>query len=112
MSLAKELRKLADRIEGTGLFKARKMGIALKHLALFERVRALSEINTVFDVGANCGHFSSAAAKCFPATAVYTFEPLTVCQADLHEVQRRLATPWEPLKCLRMTTHPPAACCQ
>ena len=40
MSLAKELRKLADRIEGTGLFKARKMGIALKHLALFERVRA------------------------------------------------------------------------
>jgi len=86
MSLASELRKCADRLDVPGFAEARRLRVPLDLHRLFARVRALTDIQTVFDVGANRGQFARAAAVCFPGAVVHAFEPLAVCQEQLRQV--------------------------
>ena len=89
MSLAKELRKLADRIDAPGYADSRRMRVPYPLYRFFGRVQAWGAVRTVLDVGANSGQFSRAAAQCFPGVTVHAFEPLTVCQLALRKVAER-----------------------
>ena len=89
MSLAKELRKLADRLDAPGYAESRHLRVPYPLYRFFGRVKAWGAVRTVLDVGANVGQFSRAAAQCFPGVAVHAFEPLTVCQPALRKVSER-----------------------
>ena len=80
MSLAKELRKLADRLDTPGAAAARRLRVPLDLYRCFERIKNDFTIRTVLDVGANRGEFARIASDCFPGAAVHCFEPLPVCQ--------------------------------
>ena len=99
MSLARELRKLADRLDTPGAAVARRMRIPLDRYRLFERVKSVADIRTVLDVGANQGEFARYAADCFPNATIHCFEPLPVCQPQL----KTLAA-----GCSRIKVHPVA----
>jgi len=86
MGLASELRKIADRLDAPGHADARRLGAPLHLVQLFQRVRELAEIGTIYDVGANRGEFARIASKCFPEAIVHAFEPLEVCQPPLRKV--------------------------
>jgi FkbM family methyltransferase len=83
MRLAKELRKMADRLDAPGFRESRRLRIPYPLYRLFGRVKAWGEIHSVLDVGANCGQFARAAAQCFPGVAIHAFEPLHCCQTSL-----------------------------
>lgn len=89
MSLAKELRKLADRLDAPGYAESRRLRVPYPLYRFFGRVQAWGNVRAVLDVGANCGHFSKAAAQCFPTAVVHAFEPLKVCQPALQKVVTR-----------------------
>ena len=89
MSLAKELRKLADRLDAPGYSQSRRWRIPYPLYRFFGRVQAWGTVQTVLDVGANWGHFSRAAAQFFPNAIIHAFEPLTVCQPVLQKVAER-----------------------
>ena len=89
MSLAKELRKWADRLDAPGYSESRRLRVPYPLYRFFGRVQTWGNVRTVLDVGANCGHFSRAAAQCFPSAAVHAFEPLKVCQQALQKVALR-----------------------
>lgn len=91
MSLASELRKVADRLEVPGFREARRRRVPLDHFRLFERVKNLTDLRTVLDVGANKGAFSRWAAQCFPKADIHAFEPLTPCQTPLGKVAAEFA---------------------
>lgn len=54
----------------------------------------LTNISTVFDVGANCGDFAQAAAACFPEAKVTLFEPLPSLWPRLHRLASNHAERW------------------
>lgn len=89
MSLAGELRRIAERLDTPEARPARKLRVPLPLYRLFQRVRMLTSVGSVFDVGANIGQFSEWAAKCFPEAPVHAFEPLPSCLADLEKVAAR-----------------------
>ena len=89
MSLARELRKLADRLDTPSAATARRLGMPLDRYQLFERIKSLADIRTVLDVGANQGEFARYSADCFPNAAIHCFEPLPVCQPLLQAVAAR-----------------------
>jgi FkbM family methyltransferase len=80
MSLAKELRKFAERLDTPGAGDARRLRVPLNLYRCFERIKHDFAIRTVLDVGANRGEFARHAAGCFPGAAIHCFEPLPVCQ--------------------------------
>ena len=86
MSLAKELRKFADRLDTPGAATARRLRIPLDRYQLFERIKNLAVIRTVLDVGANRGQFARQAALSFPKAMSHSFEPLAVCEPPLREL--------------------------
>ena len=89
MSLAKELRKLADRLDTPGAAAARRLRVPLNFYRCFERLKHDFAIRTVLDVGANRGEFARFAAVCFPGAAVHCFEPLPGCQPLLQALAAR-----------------------
>jgi len=89
MGLTKQLRKLADWLETPGYREARRLRVPHELYRLFGRVNAWGKVASVLDVGANNGHFSRAAAQCFPDATVHAFEPLQVCQEKLQKTARR-----------------------
>lgn len=89
MSLARELRKLADRLDTPSAAAARRLRIPLDRYRLFERVKSFADIRTVLDVGANQGEFARYAADCFPNANIHCFEPLPVCQMQLKNLAAR-----------------------
>ena len=89
MSLATELRKLADRLDAPGYAESRRLRVPYPLYRFFGRVQAWGAARTVLDVGANSGQFSRAAAQCFPGVTVHAFEPLAVCQPALRKVAER-----------------------
>ena len=86
MSIASELRRLADRLDMPGFAEARRLKVPPGLYRFFDRVKHLAEPRTVIDVGANRGQFARAAAVCFPQAVVHAFEPLTVCHEQLRQV--------------------------
>jgi len=86
MSLAGELRKLANRLDVPGFAEARRQRVPLELYRFFDRVKKLSDIRTVLDVGANTGEFARWVARCFPTATIHAFEPLTVCQSSLQQI--------------------------
>ncbi|MBL6764906.1 MAG: FkbM family methyltransferase [Verrucomicrobiae bacterium] len=89
MSLAGELRKVADRLSTPGAKEARKLRVPLDLYRLYRRLGELTQICTVFDVGANTGEFASWTAKCLPEASIHAFEPLTVCHERLRAAAAR-----------------------
>jgi len=89
MSLAGELRRIAERLDTPEARPARKLRVPLPLYRLFQRVRMLTPVGSIFDVGANIGQFSEWAAKCFPETPIHAFEPLSNCLEDLDKVAAR-----------------------
>jgi FkbM family methyltransferase len=83
MSLAKELRKLADRFDTPGATAARRLRVPLDLFRCFERIKSDFAIRTVLDVGANRGEFARYCADCFPNANIHCFEPLSGCQPSL-----------------------------
>lgn len=83
MSLAGELRKVADRLSTPGAKEARALRVPLDLYRLYRRLSELTPIATVYDVGANTGEFSAWTAKCLPNAVIHAFEPLTVCHESL-----------------------------
>jgi FkbM family methyltransferase len=83
MSLAGELRKIADRLSIPEAGEAKRLRVPLSQFLLFRRVQALADVRTVLDVGANTGEFARWCAICFPRARIHAFEPLEVCQPAL-----------------------------
>jgi FkbM family methyltransferase len=83
MSLAKELRKFADRLDTPGAVEARRLRVPLDLFRCFERIKSDFAIHTILDVGANRGEFARYCADCFPEAAIHCFEPLPACQPPL-----------------------------
>jgi FkbM family methyltransferase len=64
--------------------RLRRKGIRYDHYRdLNQRWLTDLGINTVLDVGANVGDFAKLAREVFPAAAIYSFEPLPECFAQL-----------------------------
>jgi len=89
MSLAGELRRLAERLDTPESRTARKERIPLALYQFFERVKQLTPVGTILDVGANVGNFAEAVAKRFPKTPIHAFEPLPGCFARLKSVAEK-----------------------
>ena len=87
MSLANELRKIANRLDVPGAAAAYRHHVPLDLYRSFERLKSRTAFRTILDVGANRGEFSRYALACFPDAAIHAFEPLPGCQ----EALRRLA---------------------
>jgi len=83
---ARELRRLADRIEYQDRSSARRMGIPVGAYTLFSRVARVADISAVLDIGANTGQFARWAAAYFPGKPIHCFEPLADCVAALNRV--------------------------
>jgi FkbM family methyltransferase len=90
MSLANELRKIADGLDQKGARAARRLRIPLHQYNVFERLRELGEIKTIIDVGANRGEMVSVFARCFPRARIHAFEPLELCQPPLAQMKKEL----------------------
>lgn len=60
-------------------------------LALYPHRRVLIQVspNTVIDVGANTGQFSSAIGVLLPAARIYAFEPIRECHERYHRRMKR-----------------------
>jgi len=86
MSLAKELRKIADRLDTPGVAAARRLRVPLDRYRLFARIKDGFAVKTILDVGANRGEFARISADCFPDAMVHAFEPLPCCQPLLQAV--------------------------
>jgi FkbM family methyltransferase len=64
--------------------RLRTKGIRYEHYRdLNKRWLTVLGINTVLDVGANVGEFAKLAREVFPGAAIYSFEPLPDCFAEL-----------------------------
>lgn len=90
MSLASEIRKIADFLDKKGARTARRLRISLHQHNVFERLRELGEIKTIIDVGANRGEMVRVFAKCFPRARIHAFEPLELCQPFLAQINQEL----------------------
>lgn len=68
----------------------RKIGITYSRYRLFNKKWLLSsKVNTVIDIGANIGEFTSIFAELFPDSMVYAFEPLPDCFEELTKVTKQ-----------------------
>jgi FkbM family methyltransferase len=94
MSLASQLRRLANRLDTPGARWAEREHIPLKLYQLFERIKSSHAIRTILDVGANRGVFASRVTRCFPGIPIHAFEPLPGCQERL----ARLAAEYPHIK--------------
>lgn len=83
MSLAGELRRLAERLDTPDAKPARQLRIPLPLYRLFHRLQLLTPIATVLDIGANVGKWAECATKFFQDAEVHAFEPLSCCFQDL-----------------------------
>jgi FkbM family methyltransferase len=89
MSIAGELRRIAERLDTPDARPARRLRVPLPLYRLFQRILLLTPVHTVLDIGANVGQFSEWAAKCFPEADIHAFEPLPSCVAELKKVAAR-----------------------
>lgn len=87
--IARELRRLADRLEYSDRKRARALGIPVGAYTLFSRVSRVAEINGVLDIGANTGQFARWAAAFFAGKPIHCFEPLPDCVANLRLLAER-----------------------
>lgn len=85
MSVARQLRKLADRM--TPGASARSRGLPARLRQCFDRLAQEYDVRTVLDVGANRGEFAKAAAERFPGAVVHAFEPLESCAEKLQALE-------------------------
>ena len=83
MSLAGELRKVADRLSTPGAKEARRLRVPLDLFRLYRRLQEITPIKTVLDVGANTGEFAAWTSRCLPEATVHMFEPLEVYHGRL-----------------------------
>jgi FkbM family methyltransferase len=90
MSIAKELRKIADRLDQPGAASARRLRVSLNQYHVFERVRKIGPVKNVLDVGANKGEMVRTFARAFPESHLHAFEPLPMCQPGLKALKRDL----------------------
>ncbi|MGB0579777.1 MAG: FkbM family methyltransferase [Limisphaerales bacterium] len=89
MSFAGELRRIAERLDTPDARPARRMRIPLPLYRMFNRIRLLTPVNTILDVGANIGEFSEWVAKFWPEAKIHAFEPLPCCLSPLQQVAAR-----------------------
>ncbi|MBG88490.1 MAG: hypothetical protein CMO80_16540 [Verrucomicrobiales bacterium] len=97
MSLAGELRKVADRLSTPGAKEAHRLRVPLDLFRLYQRLQELTPVKTVLDVGANTGEFAAWTGRCLPESQVHMFEPLKVCHNRLQTLADANS---------RMTMHP------
>jgi len=72
MSIAGELRKLANRLDVPVFAEARRQRVPLELYRFFDRVKKLSDIRTVLDVGANTGELLTAGPDELAASPTFT----------------------------------------
>ena len=84
MSIEKELRKIADRLDQSGAVSARSLRVSLNQYHVFERVRKIGPVKNVLDVGANKGELVRTLARAFPEAHLHAFEPV----AEIDEPNR------------------------
>jgi FkbM family methyltransferase len=84
--IARELRRIADRLEFPARKHARALGIPVGSYSLFHKVSRIADIAGVLDIGANTGQFARAAAAYFSGKPIHCFEPLPDCVASLQQL--------------------------
>jgi FkbM family methyltransferase len=67
---------LVDRCTGYWIYKSRYLPIGADLKIYITRKAGYSKVETIFDVGANCGQTYSIFRREFPAASIYSFEPV------------------------------------
>lgn len=79
-----KIRALLLMWETPGAYSARRAGCYLNIYSVLHRLRTMGvNPQTVIDIGANRGHYSRTVRYVFPDAAIYAFEPLKECFAEL-----------------------------
>ncbi len=74
MGLKRSLKKIAENVTGTHIFRELPFGISIAH-DISRRFRGY-RISTIFDVGANVGQSALYYVSAFPLSTIYCFEPI------------------------------------
>jgi FkbM family methyltransferase len=74
MGIKRTLKKIAEKVTGTHIFREMPFGISITH-DIFKRFPGYS-MNVIFDVGANIGQSALSYVSMFPSATIHCFEPI------------------------------------
>jgi len=84
--IGRKIGRLGQLIEYYKLLSLRKRGVSIDDfLKLSQPWLLKTQVNTVFDIGANEGQFASLIHEVLPTATIYSFEPLEDCYEKLKE---------------------------
>jgi FkbM family methyltransferase len=89
--MCRKISRLAQLIENPKLFRILRKGVSIDTFLRLNRPWLLeANINTVFDIGANIGHFASLIHEILPTGTIYSFEPLQDCYKQLKKRMKKI----------------------
>ena len=89
--MGRKIARLTQIIENPKLFRLRQKGVSIDAFLKLNQPWLLeANINTVFDIGANVGHFTSLIHEVLPTGTIYSFEPLEDCYKKLKKRMKKM----------------------